>query len=65
MTETKIDGSVGIRIKTVGGIVMDFSGLVSYIDWPEDGRVYYCAGHSFMAEIVTNVFGAEKKATRC
>ena len=53
----------GLHIKTVTGHEFDVAGQVTFIDWPEDGRIYYCGGRSFPAKIVAEIYGTAKEAS--
>lgn len=53
----------GLKIKTVTGMEIEVHGAVTYKDFSEDGRVYYCNGQSFPAEIVQEVLQEEARAS--
>jgi len=46
----------GLRILTITGMELEILGPVTHQDHP-DGRVYYCGGQSWPAEIVKEVLG--------
>lgn len=50
-----IRATSGLKILPVNGPEFEVSGTVTYKDFDEDGRIYYCAGRSFPEEIVTAV----------
>ena len=45
----------GLRIRTQTGQEFDVIGAVTFKDLPGDGRIYYCGGQSWPAEIVREV----------
>ena len=45
----------GLLIKTVSGAEFEVHGSVTYKDFPNDGRVYYCDGQSWPESIVKEV----------
>jgi hypothetical protein len=49
----------GLKIKTVTGYEFEVYGDVTFKDFPDEGRVYYCAGQSFPSEIVQKIIGDE------
>ena len=56
----KIDHVKGLIIRTADGIEFDVMGEVSYEDYEDCGRVYYCCGASWLWEIVTGMFEKEE-----
>jgi hypothetical protein len=45
----------GLRIHTITGAEFDVYGPVTYKDFYDEGRVYYCAGQSWPASIVKQI----------
>jgi len=45
----------GLKVQTVTGMEFEVYGAVTYKDSMEDGRIYYCAGASYPAELVKEI----------
>lgn len=54
--------ALGLRIKPTNGTPFDVWGYVTYKDFPVDGRIYYCAGSSYMEACVDKVYSVEQSA---
>jgi len=54
--------SLGLRIKPTNGEPFDVWGIVTYKDFPDCGRIYYCAGSSYMEACVEKVYSVKQSA---
>jgi len=58
MTQKQTEGVMtmtGLKIKAANGNEFTVYGKVTFKDFPDYGRVYYCGGESFPAEIVSEI----------
>jgi len=49
----------GLKIKTTDGEQFEINGKVTFKDFPECGRIFYCGGQSWPEEIVTGIMTAD------
>ena len=54
--------SLGLRINPTNGETFDVWGYVTYKDFPDCGRIYYCAGSSYMEACVEKVYSVKQSA---
>lgn len=54
--------SLGLRIKPTNGESFDVWGIVTYKDFLDCGRIYYCAGSSYMEACVEKVYSVKQSA---
>jgi len=49
-------------VKPTNGEPFDVWGIVTYKDFPDCGRIYYCAGSSYMEACVEKVYSVKQSA---